>query len=239
MEWSATGQYLASCSRDKTVWIWETDPETLEEFDCVAVLNDHDQDVKNVCWHPVRNVLASSSYDDKVRIYAQDDDDDEWSCVGILDGHEGTVWCSKFEDPRSPRAKDGRMRLCSVSDDLSVRVWSSESELESKERSLPSSIRNQREMKWEQELVLPGVHTYPIYSVAWSAKTGKIASAGSDGKIVIYKEEEEEGGWKIESVYESSHGVHEINCIIWANLDGEEILVSGGDDGCVNFWKID
>ena len=24
----------------------ETDPETLEEFECVAVLNDHSQDVK-------------------------------------------------------------------------------------------------------------------------------------------------------------------------------------------------
>ncbi|KAM9889871.1 hypothetical protein OXX79_011826, partial [Metschnikowia pulcherrima] len=26
--WNKSGRYLASCSRDKTIWIWETDPET-------------------------------------------------------------------------------------------------------------------------------------------------------------------------------------------------------------------
>ena len=101
VDWNFQGQYLASCSRDKSVWIWETDPETLEEFECVAVLNDHSQDVKNVSWHPSMNILASSSYDDTIRIYQQDIAGDEWSCVGILNGHEGTVWCSKFESLKS------------------------------------------------------------------------------------------------------------------------------------------
>lgn len=239
VEWNHTGSLLASCSRDKTVWIWETDPETLEEFECISVLNDHQHDIKHVTWHPSQNLLASSSYDDTIRLYKQDADDDDWSCVGVLNGHEGTVWCSKFEDPKSPSAKENKIRLVSVSDDLSVRVWFSTTldEEKTEPKALPSSIKHNSEMTWELEAVLPSAHQYPIYSVAWSRKTGKIASAGSDGKIVIFKEDAE--GWVVDSVHESSHGVFEINCIIWAELDDKsEVLVTAGDDGNINIWQV-
>ncbi|CAK9441682.1 uncharacterized protein LODBEIA_P55500 [Lodderomyces beijingensis] len=239
VDWNFSGRYLASCSRDKTVWIWETDPETLEEFECVSVLNDHSQDVKNVSWHPSINLLASSSYDDTVRLYRQDFDE-EWSCVGVLDAHGGTVWCAKFESFKSPHAQRGRLRLVSVSDDLTARVWFGQDETasqpESESQPLPSSIKHTSEMLWEQECILPPAHTHAIYSVAWSETSGKIATTGSDGKIVVYKELEEK--WEIESIQELAHGVHEINSIIWAKIDNDkEVLISAGDDGKVNIWE--
>ncbi|CAD1811811.1 WD domain, G-beta repeat family protein [Candida parapsilosis] len=244
VDWNFSGRYLASCSRDKTVWIWETDPETLEEFECVSVLNDHSQDVKNVTWHPTSNLLASSSYDDTIRIYKQDFDDDDWSCVGILDSHEGTVWCSKFESPKSPNATKDRIRLVSVSDDLTVRIWycqedSSSSQSNGHGSALPSSIKHTSEMVWEQECILPTTHSLPIYSVAWSSITGKIVTAGCDGKIVVYKETTR-GEWEIDSIQQSAHGVYEINCVIWAKIDNkEEAIISAGDDGFVNIWRTE
>ncbi|EMG47995.1 hypothetical protein G210_1512 [Candida maltosa Xu316] len=237
VEWNYAGQYLASCSRDKTVWIWETDPETLEEFECVGVLNDHSQDVKNVTWHPSLDLLASSSYDDTIRIYDHDVNEHEWSCVAILNGHEGTVWCSKFESFKSPNAIESRVRLVSCSDDMTVRIWSSGTPEEEIKKEFPSSIKHSKEMVWELDGILPSAHAYPIYSVAWSPISGRISSVGSDGKIVVYSEVEN-SQWKIDSVHELSHGVHEINCIIWAQLeDGKEILITAGDDGCINFWE--
>ena len=241
--WNYQGNLLASCSRDKTIWIWETDPETLEEFECISVLSDHEHDIKHLAWHPNRNLLASSSYDDTIHIYKQDEEEDDWCNVSILNGHQGTVWCSQFEDPESPGSEKGIIRLVSASDDLTVKVWSAEAgpdpEQDKGER-LPSALKSSPEtMHWEEESTLPAIHKYPVYSVAWSRKSGRIASAGADGSFVIYKRKGESKEWEIESAQELSHGVYELNCITWCVLaEGDECIVTAGDNGEIKIWRV-
>jgi WD40 repeat protein len=219
-----------------------------------------------VTWHPEEDLLASSSYDDTVRLYREDADD--WVQVASIDGHGETVWWVEFEGAGMPQ-KDFRSikegltdeqkayldiveksgpRLATCSDDCTVRIWrripKERSEQASSNTGIPSIIRSfSVDEEWHQEAILPRAHDRAIYSISWSKKTGMIVSAGSDGKVIVYKErwktqqvngikEDEtiENGkeneaqikecpteWVVVAELFSAHDVFEINHITWAN----------------------
>lgn len=297
LAWSPSGQYLATCSRDKSVWIWEELEE--DNFETVAVLQEHDGDVKCVAWHPEEDLLVSASYDDTVRLYREDADD--WVQVALINGHKKTVWWTEFEGS-GMSGKDFRAqkegleerqkkhieeldrsgpRLATASDDCTVRIWRRKAkERYSGNEGIPSIIRSSAvDEDWYEEAVLPQRHERAVYSVSWSHGTGMIVSAGSDGKIIVYKErwkstpvsetkketaetaeteETQTNGdvpmldgdaalteWVVLAEWFSAHDVFEINHVVWAERadkerkDGEEVILSTGDDGEVKVWTLD
>jgi WD40 repeat protein len=202
-----TAPLLATCSRDKSVWIWEE----LEgdNFETMAVLQEHEGDVKCVAWHPTEQLLASGSYDDNVRLWREDVDD--WACCTLLDGHKGTVWWVEFEgSERKGLASQGGSlsdeqksllelrekagpRLITCSDDTTIRIWrkvpTDKPAPPTGQGKIPTIWKNRDfEEEWIEEMRLPQSHERPVYSVSWSKKTGRVVSTGSDGKIVVYEE---------------------------------------------------
>ncbi|KAL7275981.1 Cytosolic iron-sulfur protein assembly protein [Rhizina undulata] len=261
--WSAGGTFLATCSRDKSVWVWEEMDD--DNFETIAVMQEHTQDVKCVTWHPEEELLASASYDDTIRLYREDIDD--WTCCSLLEGHTSTVWCLSFEPLTAPNFSPTRSsRLASCSDDQSVRIWTriSQSTSRSNSGAPPSILRgNPVEEDWKMTATLPQSHSRAIYSISWSKQSGRIVSAGGDGKIVVYEEvlvvtsAEDEGGntemvdgeakteWRVVAEMEGAHGVFEINGVQWSKRwdkdskdDDDEVIVSCGDDGVVNIWEL-
>ena len=122
---SPSGSLLATCGRDKTVWIWECQPGF--DFECVAVLHGHTQDVKQVKWHPTEDVLVSVSYDNDVRVWEEDPDGDDWSCARVVSekegGHGSTVWSAAFEARARGNHATGDLRMATCSDDRNIVVW--------------------------------------------------------------------------------------------------------------------
>ncbi|PHH81121.1 hypothetical protein CDD80_2106 [Ophiocordyceps camponoti-rufipedis] len=206
---SPSGAYLATCSRDKTVWIWEDIGRSAgaeDEWETQAILNEHEGDVKAVAWCPDvpgRNarrryspdVLASASYDNTARIW-REDADAEWVCVSVLEGHDGTVWGVEWETKTTP--PDRFPRLLTFSSDATVRIWALEEDVgddgdEAQELSgalgrIPNTMRQSLRETWNCTAILPRVHDGDIYAAAWSDESGLIASAGSDGTIAVYRE---------------------------------------------------
>ncbi|KAF2662233.1 WD40 repeat-like protein [Lophiostoma macrostomum CBS 122681] len=294
LSWSPTGQYLATCSRDKSVWIWEEIED--DNFETVAVLSEHEGDVKCVAWHPEEDLLASASYDDTVRLYREDGDD--WCQVAYIGGERGhgmTVWWVEFEGPVATiQEKDFRAskeglsdaqkewiqeaqksgpRLATCSDDCTVRIWrrtpKETAETESRNTGVPSIIRSfSVDEDWVADAILPRQHERAVYSVSWSRRTGMIVSAGSDGKVVVYKErwksqapngteadvdgqkevesERQKTEWVVVAELFSTHDVFEINHVCWVRRadkgrksEDEEVIVSTGDDGEVKVWTLE
>ena len=50
--WSEGDNFLASCSRDNSILVWE---ETGDDFETATAMSEHDEDVKCVAWHPKKN----------------------------------------------------------------------------------------------------------------------------------------------------------------------------------------
>ncbi|KAF6223950.1 hypothetical protein HO133_010524 [Letharia lupina] len=235
--WSSGGNLLATCSRDKSVWIWEEVGD--DDYETIAVMQEHEGDVKCVAWHPEEELLASASYDDDVRLWREDVDD--WGCCGVLRGHGSTVWCVGWEGV-VPRVfgdvEDGQKdtkerwvkrreasgpRLMSCSDDLSIRVWRRRPK-EKVQQSRLSIIRSgTSEEDWVEEGQLPKAHSRPIYAIAWS-KSGRVVSTGGDGAVVIYEERWKKAGGNAESKVTEAHegGMGGAEVIGESKLDGAE-----------------
>jgi cytosolic iron-sulfur protein assembly protein CIAO1 len=257
--WSAGGNFLATCSRDKSVWIWEEVGD--DDYETIAVLQEHSGDVKSVAWHPEEVMLASGSYDDDIRLWKEDVDD--WTCMGILKGHKSTVWQVEWEgleisrslmtaenknDEWVEKRRQSGPRLASCSDDQTIRIWRRVPS-ERKEQNALSIIRSGSiEEEWIEEARLPQKHDRAIYAICWSKKTGRIVSTGGDGKVVVYEErwESESTSWTVIAELESSHDVFETNHVVWASradrdkkFEDEEVIITTGDDGTVKVWSIE
>lgn len=88
VDWSIDCTTIATCSRDKNIWIWVEDEDG--DWNCESVLTGHTQDIKQVKFHPNNEYVISSSYDNTVKCWHFDGD--EWYNECTVSDHTSTVW---------------------------------------------------------------------------------------------------------------------------------------------------
>lgn len=217
LAWNREGTLLATCGRDKRVWVWERLQET--EFECVSVLEGHSQDVKFVTWHPHANILYSASYDDSIRVWQEESE--VWYCSETLNGHSSTVWGLTV----SPSGH----HLCSCSADLSLALW-----------SCPSFHSSSSSGDQHRKLTsLEHIHTQPVLSVHWNPSAALVATCSQDNALTVSRVDTQGGASMISMAAECSianaHN-NDVNCVRW-NPVRHDILASVGDDGCLKLWQ--
>jgi len=159
--WSANANFVATCSRDKTIWVFEQDEEEDGddlEYSCMGVLSGHEGDVKKVKWHPHRDQLYSASYDDTIKCWSYQNSLEDWVCTYTMSGHSSTVWSFDF-DPKGEY-------LASCSDDKTWILW------------------RITEKSYTKVAVVAGDHFRAIYSISFSPFSvfgwHFVATCGSD-----------------------------------------------------------
>lgn len=148
------GTFLASCGRDKTVWVWDVGAD---ELSCNAVLNGHTQDVKHVQWLPNDDQILSCGYDDQVIQWVIDEDEGEWVNNASYKSHASTIWALDL-------TKNGKI-MATVSDDCTTKIW-----------AISDDGFGEDKGKYSLISTLSGYHTRSIYSCSWNSDDTVLAT---------------------------------------------------------------
>lgn len=242
---------LASVSRDKTIWIWSIQNNINDDIECLSVLNGHTADIKYVVWLD-DNTLASASYDNTIRVWKDDIDTDDFTCIQFIGVNENELRNKQKTDTTDN--DDNNTDIDNNNTDNNniyhtSTVWCIAVNPQNNKQFVSCSADcsiilynyNNNTKQYEAIQQVTMAHNRAIYSIAWSYDGQYIASAGADDTIVVYKviqqhNDNDTTKPKLQIAYRHKHAHNnEINCIAW---NKDNLLCTASDDQSVILWEF-
>jgi len=153
-EWSPDARYIASCSFDGIACVWEY---LGDEFDCVASLEGHENEVKAVSWSADSKYLATCGRDKSVFIW--DSEDEQYEVAAVLHSHAADVKAVQWHPQQEV--------LASASYDDTLKLYASTDD------------------DWRCFATLTA-HTSTVWCLAFSADGRGLVSCSDDCSVVLW-----------------------------------------------------
>lgn len=218
--------FLLTGSQDRTVKKWDiaktvASSSTKSSTRALYTRKAHDKDINAISTNHSSSLFASASQDRTVKIWSVE----EGEVQGILRGHRRGVWCVRFAPKDTPTivgpASTSRGLVLTGSGDKTVKIWSLTDY--TCLRTLEGHSNSVLKVLW-----MPIVDNSESTNSA-SKRPLQIASAGGDGLVKVWDANTGEVSCTLDNHVDR----------VWALTVNPEsgMLVSGGGDSVVTFWK--
>ena len=207
-----SGSMVALGSFDSTISIWKFDEDS--GYDCITILEGHENEVKSVEFHPHENLLSSASRDKLIWIWDYDEDL-EFECFDSLSGHSNDVKMARW----IPSPNNNSKELATASYDESIKIWDLDEDQTyyckqtinchsnivwalvfnslgtimvsaSEDKTMRVFERQGTGEEFQISCTLSGYHERAIYSIDlkdYSEDEYIVASVGGDDTLAVYK----------------------------------------------------
>ncbi len=221
-----TPPFFMTGSQDRTIKRWNVSNTSASSSRALYTRKAHEKDINAISLSSTSSLFASASQDRTVKIWSTE----EGEVQGILRGHRRGVWSVVFAPKDAPPisgengpASSNRGLVLTGSGDKNVKIWSLNDY--SCLRTLEGHTNSVLKVLW-----LPTTPPSSTLNAPASSKHPPlIASAGGDGLLKVWDASTGEVAATLDNHTDR----------IWALTVNPDtgMLVSGGGDSVVTFWK--